>query len=360
MKRIIFLLFFLIIFTISCYVIPTRVPRLENMTISIPFGDTTVEIIDVIMDNPDKLRYSIDTVFARTDVVWWRSASHLPVNGPQTIHINIEELLPDEIIDLDSTVFGSSVDKLINAFEIYGNVYENTGGYFRHNIYNRNGDTIYQDSFDIMLYADPGADSAFVYDSMFRHAVLNLPVGDYEHDVDLVIDSGNLIIDSAYGYSEAALNFHLGGDTVITLWRDRTLLSPPDSTPISLLRSIDINIDVWNRIPLGEKLIVNLNDSMGNNVFCDTEDISIPDVDLAGTTTGEPAHTFMNFHIDSTIYDLFKYETMVYKAKLQIPVSSSGQVHVRPNDYIRISGNIIINFDIDDNKLSDTFKFVQE
>ena len=96
---------------------------------------------------------------------------------------------------------------------------------------------------------------------------------------------------------------------------------------------------------------------MDNPVFADTLDIAIPDVDANGITTGEPAYTHLNIVIDTTIYDLFNFETGKGKVKLELPVpQATSAVHVRPDDYINVKGNIIVNFEFDNDKLGEEYK----
>ncbi len=229
------------LFIAGCYVIPGGVPVLPDHTISVPLGDTTISFLEIAEKYPESFRIAGDTVYAMTKLAQWRTEGYAIPCSLQA-HLNIEENLPEDWIDLDSTVFTTSVDKIINTVHIWGNVPINTNGRIRHYVYDRDRNRLYLDSMFVYFPVNPNLDTIIEYE------ITGFPFGDYQHDVDVITEYGFMRIDSIDSYSEIALKFHMAGDRVMTvlkeqsLWipnpasglagDDSTLLSPPDSTPM--------------------------------------------------------------------------------------------------------------------------------
>lgn len=367
MKKLIFISIITLVIA-GCYVIPKGIPVLPDHTISIPLGDTLISFLEIAESNPDAFRIAGDTVYARTQMAAWRTEGYAIPCSLQA-HMNIEENLPEDIIDLDSTYFTTSVDKIINTVHIWGEVPVATNGRIRHYIYDRDRNMLYLDSMYVSFPATAQLDTVIEYE------ITDFPFGDYQHDVDVITEYGFMRIDSIDTFSEIALKFHMGGDRVMTvlkeqsLWipnpaadvagDDSILLSPPDSTPISLINSILLQIDIWNRLPLGTVLRVYLLDSLESPVFIDSINIVSPELDSAGRATGmEPAYTLFDIQLDTSIYHLFDYSLFRYKADLWIPPASTDSIFVTPEDYIRLRGRFVVNYDIDPYILSNEFEFI--
>lgn len=356
------------LFIAGCYVIPGGIPVLPDHTISVPLGDTTISFLEITEKYPESFRISGDTVYAMTKLAQWRTEGYAIPCSLQA-HLNIEENLPEDWIDLDSTVFTTTVDKIINTVRIWGNVPINTNGRIRHYIYDRDRNMLYLDSMFVTFPANPNTDTIIEYE------INDFPFGDYQHDVDVITEFGFMRIDSIDSFSEIALKFHMAGDRVMTvlkeqsLWipnpavdlagEDSILLSPPDSTPISLINSILLQIDIWNRLPIGTVLRVYLIDSLDNAVFVDSLPIECPELDSAGRATGmEPAYKLFDIQFDTSIYHLFDYALFKYKADLWIPPASTESIFVTPEDYITLQGRLVVNYDIDPYILTNEFDFL--
>ncbi len=359
MKRLnVFIALIIIFFIIGCYMIPTKIPSIPNWTLSIPFGDTTVTVLQAAELDTKNIQIVGDTVYARTKV---RSRIDIPSipAGSLRLSLYIEELLPEDIIDLDSTNFGSTVDKIINYVYGRGIFNDTAGGRIRHIITSRNDDTIRNITIPITIPTG-------VYDSInpfcFELNLDSFPAGDYRHDIDFVIDSADYTMTLLESYSKAALFFHLKGDRCVIYMRDQGLISPPDSTPLDLINSIDLTLNIRNRIPLGGRLIFALYNKPGERVLLDTFAIELPPVDNTGRTSGPEGVFNFTLTLDTTLYEVFAYDSIHYKARVEIPVTvtESGdtveRAFVRPIDYMTLGGHIIINLNLDNNNLSEENK----
>ncbi len=359
-KSLIIFIMISLIFFIGCYMIPTKILSIHDITISLPFGDTTVTILDVALMDTEHIELSSDsdTVYVKTKLRVRDNIPTIPA-GSLRISINIEELLPEDIIDLDSTIFNSSIDRIINYVRGWGTFNDTASGRIHHMITNRNDDTIYTN--DVNIVIPPGTytqSSPF----MFILNVDSFPVGDYSHDIDFVIDSNDYTMTRLESYSKMPLNFHLRSDRVVILMRDQGMISPPDSTPLDLINSVYLNLDIRNRIPLGARLIFAIYNKPGERVLIDTFNIELPPVDNDGQTVGEEGLYNFSLLLDTTLYELFVYDTAMYKARLEIPVTldqngdTVEKAYVKPSDYMSVGGYVILNFDIDNNALSDSNK----
>lgn len=361
MKRTVisFLILFMIIL-VGCYMIPTQIMSIHDITISIPFGDTTVTILDAAAYDTEHVVLSSDsdTVYLRTKTRVRNDIPTIPA-GSLRISINIEELLPEDIIDLDSTMFNSSIDRIVNYVKTFGTFNDTASGRIHHLIRNRYEDTLYNNNVNIVIPPGTyGENNPYT----FMLNVDSFPVGDYRHDIDFVVDSNDYTMTRLESYSQMPLNFHLRSDRVVIYMRDQGLISPPDSTPLDLINSVYLNLDIRNRIPLGARLIFALYNKPGERVMLDTFSIELPPVDQNGVTTGEEGVYTFSLLLDTTLYEIFVYDTVMYKARLEIPVTldqngdTVESAYVKPNDYMSVGGYIVINGDIDNNALSDSNK----
>lgn len=339
-KALIFLLT-IIVLTVSCYMIPSVPPVLNDFTVSIPLGDTTITVLQVSEAYPNDIQISNDTVYELTDTARWIRDTHF--KDTIRIAINIEEMFPEDVIDTnrDSTYFSSTIDRIYNDLYIWGEVPYTTDARIKHMIYSRYN-LVYQDTIDIFFEkTDALAES-------IKYTVEDFPFGDYVHNLELIIDSGQTWIDSMYGFSRIALKFQLHGDRVITLVNERELpFTPPDSSPLRMINYIRMNYKIWNRLPMESQLVIMLIDSLDNLVFNDTLQINAVPRNPDGTGIGEAAFSNFDIQLDNSLYDIFRYSTVKAKAQLLIPEPDEPNAFVLPTDSIKIEGCIEINADID-------------
>lgn len=329
-------------FLSGCYIIPTKPPVIENITYSIPLGDTLLTALEVSQSYSDRDTIRGDTIFVRTQTVYWRRSIK---DSKDTIRItiDIEELLPEEVIDTnsDSTYFTSTVDKVENYVRFWGNVPYTTGLHLLHSMYSE-GRLIYMDTVDVFLMQTDSLDTTYQY------IAYDFPFGEYYHVIQMIIDSGQTVIDSIQAYSMIACKFHMTGDRVMTVIREQELpFTPPDKSPLRMINWVNVNLNIWNRVPYSSNLILFLIDSMDNVIFNDTFLLNCVDKDTLGMGIGEGAYSNFNLHLDERLEDLFKYSTIKAKARLEIPKPDDPKVFITPEDYIRVQGAIQINVDYD-------------
>ncbi|HAV93075.1 TPA: hypothetical protein DCW38_07855 [candidate division WOR-3 bacterium] len=345
------ILFFVILsisigFIFGCYVIPKNIPIIENITYSIPLGDTILTALEVSESYSNRDTIRGDTIFVRTVTTSWIRAVK---DSKDTIRItiDIEELLPEEIIDTnsDSTYFTSTVDKVENYVRFWGNVPYTTGLHLLHSMYS-DGQLIYMDTVDVFLMQTDSLDTTYQY------IAYDFPFGEYYHLIEMVIDSGQTVIDSVQAYSLIACKFHLTGDRVMTVIKEQELpFTPPEDSPLRMINWVRINLNIWNRVPFSSNLILFLIDSMDNVVLNDTFLLNCVDKDTLGMGIGEGAYSNFNLHLDEGLEDLFRYSTIKAKARLEIPKPDDPKVFITPEDYIRVQGAIQINVDYDYTKI---------
>ena len=347
----------------GCYMIPGKMVSVQDLTISIPLGDTTVTVAQAALEDTEHISIIGDTVFVQTKT---RSRTDIPSipAGSLRISIDIEELIPEDIIDTtsDSTDFNSSIDRISNYVTIYGDFSDTASGRVHHLITNRRSDTIYNNTVSIEIPAG-SYDSTAPFEEILT--INDFPFGDYRHDIDIVVDSADYTMRRAESYSRMALSFDLAGDQVVIFARKQGLISPPQGTALDLINSVYVNLDITNRLPFRSNLIFALYDKPGDRVMIDTFSIPSAPINTEGVTTGSAVYEF-TLELDTTLYQLFVYDTMQYKARLEIPpyTDENGDTiynsFVTPTDFMTIGGYIVVNFDLDDNQLSDSNKIFEE
>lgn len=328
---------------IGCYVFPKTPPVIENITFSIPIGDTLLTALEVSESYSNRDTIRGDTIFVRTETVYWRSDIKDYAKDTIRISINIEELLPEEVIDTnqDSTYFTSTVDKVENYVRFWGEVPFTTGAHLIHSMYSE-GRLIYVDTIDVLLQ------NTTDLDTVYQYIAYDFPFGEYYHVVDIVIDSGQTVIDSIQGYSVIACKFALTGDRIMTVIREQEVpFTPPSRSPLNLINWVRVNMNIWNRVPFESNFILFLIDSMDNVIFNDTFLLNSVQKDSLGIGIGEGAYSNFNLQLDSRLADLFRYSTIKAKARLEIPAPDDPNVFITPEDYIRVQGAIQINVDFD-------------
>ncbi|MGE3062211.1 MAG: hypothetical protein AB7T10_01045 [bacterium] len=344
-NSLIFLVCFLVLVSLSfgCYIIPKNVPLIENITYSIPLGDTLLTALEVSESYSDRDTIRGDTIFVRTETVVWRRNIKDYTKDTIRISINIEELLPEEVIDTnpDSTYFTSTVDKVENYVRFWGEVPFTTGAHLIHSMYS-DGILKRVDTIDVLLQ------QTTELDTVYQYVAYDFPFGEYFHIIDIVIDSGQTIIDSVQGYSMIACKFALTGDRVMTVIKEQELpFTPPADSPLHMINWVRVNLNIWNRVPFASNFILFLIDSMNNVIFNDTFYLNSVSKDSIGIGIGEGAYSNFNLHLDEKLEDLFRYSTIKAKARLEIPAPDDENVFITPEDYIRVQGAIQINLDYD-------------
>lgn len=346
-NSLVFVLAIFIALSFGCYVLPKNIPIVENITYSIPLGDTLLTALEVSESYSDRDTIRGDTIFVRTKAVIWRRNLKDYVKDTIRITIDIEELLPEEIIDTnpDSTYFTSTVNKVENYVRIWGGVPYTTGLHFIHSMYS-NDNLVYLDTVDVLLQQTTNLDTVYQY------IAYDFPFGEYYHLIEIIIDSGQTIIDSVQGYSMIALKFKLTGDRVMTVIKEQELpFTPPEDSPLRMINWVRVNLNIWNRVPFASNFILFLIDSMDNVVFNDTFLLNSVDKDTLGAGIGEGAYSNFNLHLDDKLDELFRYSTIKAKARLEIPAPEDENVFITPEDYIRVQGAIQINVDYDYTKI---------
>ncbi|MFO8061816.1 MAG: hypothetical protein R6U31_02700 [bacterium] len=372
-KKYLIIIMVVLLTAAGCYMIPGKMVSVPDLTISIPLGDTTVTVAQAALEDTQHISIIGDTVFAQTKT---RSRTDIPSipAGSLRISIDIEELIPEDIIDTtsDSTSFTSTIDRISNFVTIYGEFSDTASGRIHHLVTNRRNDTIYNSTVSIEIPSG-SYDSTAPFEEILT--INDFPFGDYRHDIDIVVDSADYTMRRAESYSRMALSFDLAGDQVVILARKQGLISPPDSTALDLINSVEINLDVTNRMPFRADLIVNLYNGsidsledlqdtlelLSNPVLTSTFSIPCAPIDPTGRTLNKDTFHY-EIKLDETLRELFVYDKMYYKARLEIPpyTDENGDTIVNsfvlPTDYMTLGGYIVVNFDLDDNKLSDENK----
>jgi len=344
MKKMILFIFVLILIFVSCSIpLPKKLPVVENLTYSLPLGDTVMTVLEVALDHQDRVEIKGDTVFAFTGHEKWINAAHWK-SDTIVIRISLEELLPKEWIDVspDSTYFTSTINKVHNFVRFWGKVPYNTGGRIIHRMYSNNK-LIYLDTVDIFL---PKRD---FLDTLYTYSVTDFPVGDYYHEIETQIDSGLTFVDSMEAYSMISLQAKLTGDRIMTIVKEQELpFSPPESSPLNMINWVRLNLDIWNRIPFHFNLMVLLFDSLDNLVFMDTLYLNQVPKDSIGRAVGTTG-VYSNFNLDITkqLDSLFKYSTFKFKARVEVPAPVDEDIFVTPADFIRVRGALQMNMDFD-------------
>ncbi|MDD3803977.1 MAG: hypothetical protein PHW02_06320 [bacterium] len=340
------ILMILLSVSFGCYILPRRAPIVENITYSIPIGDTLLTALEISESYSDRDTIRGDTIFVRTETVVWRRTIKDYTKDTIRISINIEELLPEEVIDTnpDSTYFTSTVDKVENNVRFFGEVPFTTGCHLIHSMYSE-GRLIYIDTIDVLL------EQTTDLDTVYQYTAYDFPFGEYFHVVDIVIDSGQTIIDSVRGYSVIACKFALTGDRVMTVIKEQEIpFTPPEDSPLTMINWVRVNMNIWNRVPFSSNFILFLIDSMDNIIFNDTFLLNSVEKNSEGMGIGEGAYSNFNLHLDERLEDLFRYSTIKAKARLEIPAPDDPNVFITPEDYIQIQGAIQINLDYDFSK----------
>lgn len=343
MKKILFC--FLIFLFISCSIpLPKKPPVVENLTYSLPIGDTLMTVLEVALDHPERISIKGDTVFGYTQREKWINAAHL--NGKSDtikISINIEELLPEEWIDTsrDSTYFTSTINKVHNFVRFWGKVPFTTGGRLIHRMYS-SGRLIYLDTVEVFF------NQRSFLDTLYTYSVDDFPIGDYYHEIEVQIDSGQTFVDSLEAYSMIAFQAKLTGDRVMTVVKEQTLpFAPPESSPLNMINWVRLNLDIWNRLPISSNFILLLYDSVGNIVFSDTFLLAQTPKDSIGRATGTGVYSNLNIDITHELDSLFRYSTFKFKGRFEIPAPTDIDVFVTPADFIRVKGALQMNMDFD-------------
>lgn len=341
MKKLFFSIFILIF--ISCSIpLPKKLPVVENLTYSIPIGDTLMTVLQVAMDHPERISVRGDTVFGYTQHEKWINAIHLKSDTIK-ISINIEELLPEEWIDTsrDSTYFTSTINKVHNFVRFWGKVPYTTGGRLIHRMYS-SGRLIYLDTVEVFF------NKRDFLDTIYTYSVNDFPVGDYYHEIEVQIDSGQTFVDSLEAYSMIAFQAKLSGDRVMTVVKEQELpFSPPSSSPTNMINWVRLNLDIWNRLPISSNFILLLYDSLNNIVFTDTFLLAQVPKDSIGRSQGNGVYSNLNLDITHELDSLFKYSTFKFKGRFEIPAPVDEDVFVTPEDFIRVKGALQVNMDFD-------------
>lgn len=360
MGRFKFLIFVIIAALLSCYKIPSKPPQWE-LRLIIPIGDSLITAQEMINDTAINHKFTIEQDSNYNDTLWtvfqYSDTASVPffVWPSESVMIFTMTLTQNvgENIDTTQSYFHSISAMMITKvylhgrcdYDFYGTVVCSLSpvGPLQHF-------DPFSDSFPVHIPETSNLDTtmAFVIDSF--------PLGPYKNIITLYPNAGSLYVDSSMGYSKIPIDFLANGDTIVTVLKGVANSEELKETKNKdIVKRIILHLVITNRTSAGytASFQVGKKDSIGEFDVYHTRPVTIEPApsDPFGFTTGEATVSVLDDTLTDEYIPITFEDSLYWKATLTIP--PLGNVFMRPEDWIRLSGYIYVDIWFDSESLEE-------